>query len=152
MKKVVFVFCLLVAASAATFGQTQPHAIGLRFGGGDGVGSEISYQHALKANNRLEVDLGFSSNDKLNRMQVTGLYQWVWNVQGALNWYAGFGGGLGQANFKNAGSEFQLFLNGDVGLEYQLDIPLQFSIDLRPAFGTSSFNNSSLALAARYTF
>ncbi|MFZ4457199.1 MAG: hypothetical protein ACOYOT_13370 [Bacteroidales bacterium] len=152
MKKRNFILLFIVMFSSMIFGQTKQNAIGLRFGGGDAVGSEISYQKALKANNRLEVDLGFASNNTLNRMQITGLYQWVWEIQGALDWYAGVGGGLGQANYKNSGNDFQLYLNGGIGIQYHLDIPVQFSLDLRPAFGTSQFDNSSLALAVRYMF
>ncbi|MDD2798623.1 MAG: hypothetical protein PHV20_08540 [Bacteroidales bacterium] len=152
MKKVLFSILFIAFATTAAFSQVQPHAIGLRFGGGDGVGTEISYQHALKSNHRLEADLGFVSSSTFNRMQLTGLYQWVWNIQGAFNWYAGFGAGLGQHSFKNAGSELQFNLNGNIGIEYQLDVPVQFSLDFRPAFGNSQFDNSSMALAARYTF
>ena len=151
MKKIAIAL-FLITASTAAFSEIQSHAIGLRFGGGDGIGTEISYQQAYKSNNRIEADLGFVSNSTFNRMQITGLYQWVWNIQGALNWYAGLGAGIGQASYKNAGSEFQLDLNGDVGVEYQLDIPLQLSLDLRPGFGLSKFHNSSLAIALRYTF
>lgn len=149
IQSVFLLFSLTVAA------QIQPHAIGLRLGGGDGIGSEISYQQALKNNNRLEADLGLVSTNNFNRMQITGLYQWVWNIQGALNWYAGLGGCLGQISYKNNSTnqnEMQLFVNGNIGIEYQLDIPVQISLDLRPAFGSSQFDNSSLALGIRYTF
>jgi hypothetical protein len=152
MKRVIAILFFASCVAAISYGQVNPHAIGLRFGGGDGVGSEISYQYGLNSTNRIEADLGYVSSSTFNRMQITGLYQWVWNIQGALNWYAGVGGGVGQVSIKGGGSEFQLNVNGDIGLEYQLDVPVQISIDLRPGFGTSKFDNSSLALAVRYIF
>jgi hypothetical protein len=30
-----------------------------------------------------------------NAIKLTGLYQWVWNIDGGFNWYAGVGGGVG---------------------------------------------------------
>ena len=60
MKKTFLsIAALLIAGS---FAQAQlnisENAIGLRTGGGDGFGTEVSYQRALGSNNRLEVDLG----------------------------------------------------------------------------------------------
>jgi hypothetical protein len=30
-----------------------------------------------------------------NAIKLAALYQWVWNIDGGFNWYAGVGGGLG---------------------------------------------------------
>ena len=64
MKKVFFTAILLVGVTFASQAQTiSKHAIGLRFGGGNGYGAEVSYQHALGDNNRLELDLGWRNDD-----------------------------------------------------------------------------------------
>src|SRR5436189_1697356 len=73
------------SSSTITSGST----IGLRFGSNDGFGTEISYQRPLSKNNRLELDLGFSSYNigsdgfngaYSNGISLTGIYQWVWDI------------------------------------------------------------------------
>ena len=80
----------------ATFSYAQnisPNAIGLRLGDSDGFGAEVSYQRALGDNNRLEADLGWRTGNNYDGFKLAGLYQWVWNIDGGFNWYAGVGGG-----------------------------------------------------------
>lgn len=130
------------------------NAIGIRFGDNSGLGGEISYQRALGSNNRLEIDLGIRNSNNTDSFKATGLYQWVWNLENRFNWYAGVGGGIG--NFKNdfASSTF-IFAAGDIGIEYNFDIPLLISLDYRPEFGFSdSYDgiNSDIALSLRYQF
>jgi hypothetical protein len=36
-----------------------------------------------------------------NAIKLTGLYQWVWNIDGGFNWYAGVGGGVGSYSYDN---------------------------------------------------
>lgn len=135
------------------------NAIGLRLGDDDGFGAEISYQRALGGNNRLELDLGIRSGNNYDGFKLTGLYQWVWNLDGNFNWYAGAGGGVGSYSVDVPGGEdFDdtfLFLAGDVGIEYNFDIPLQLSIDIRPELGFGDFRDDvgiDLALGIRYQF
>jgi hypothetical protein len=49
--------------------------------------------------NRLELDLGWRNRNDYknngyddNTIKLTALYQWVWNIDGGFNWYAGVGG------------------------------------------------------------
>ncbi|PWH81935.1 hypothetical protein DIS18_11740 [Algibacter marinivivus] len=138
------------------------NAIGLRLGDSDGFGAEISYQRALGENNRLEVDLGWRDGNNYDGFKLAGLYQWVWNLDGGFNWYAGVGGGLGSFSFNNPGgkdiSDTFIFAAGDIGIEYNFDIPLLLSLDFRPeiGFGDDDFNNNDLdfdiALGIRYQF
>jgi len=154
MKKLFFIALLFTAVSSSLFSQVKAHAVGIRLGGGDAMGAELSYQHGLSSDKRIEADLGFVSNTVYSRFRITGLYQWVWNIQGGLNWYAGAGAGIGHSSaLDNSGSsKFLLDINGDLGIEYHFDVPLQLSLDLRPAFGTSGADATSLAFSARYTF
>jgi hypothetical protein len=62
-----------------------------------GFGTEITYQRALGSNNRLELDLGWRNRKDYNgyddnAIKLAALYQWVWNIDGGFNWYAGVGG------------------------------------------------------------
>ena len=152
MKKLIALVAVILLTVSSAFAEIYPHALGLRFGGGDGFGTEISYQHGLSSTTRLEADLGFFNSPSENRMRITGIHQWVWDIQGGLSWYAGVGGGLGHASKDNGGNEFILDIDGNIGIEYQFDVPLQISLDLRPTFGTSQFSGTNVGLSLRYTF
>ena len=133
------------------------NAIGLRLGDSDGFGAEISYQRALGEANRLEVDLGWRSARDYDGFKLTGIYQWVWELDGDFNWYAGAGGGLGSYGFDNSAldDETFVFVAGNVGIEYVFDIPLLLSLDFRPELGFGDFNDDldfDIALGIRYRF
>ncbi len=137
--------------------EISENALGLRFGSNNGFGMELSYQRALSKNNRMELDLGWRNSDQISAIKLVGLYQWVWNIEGNFNWYAGIGGGLGSWNqsFDKTNGTFA-FAAGDIGVEYHFDIPLMVSLDLRPEFGGNGYfkNNygSDIALGFKYKF
>lgn len=134
------------------------NAIGLRLGDNDGFGTEISYQRALGANNRLEVDLGWRSGKNYDGYKLAGLYQWVWHLDGDFNWYAGAGGGLGNYSIDVPGDNYNetfAFLAGDIGIEYSFDFPLQLSLDFRPELGFGDYKDDldfDIGLGVRYQF
>ncbi|WP_130733652.1 hypothetical protein [Flavobacterium sp. J27] len=155
-------FMLVGLVFSAQAQDISKNALGLRLGDNDGFGGEISYQRGLSDNNRLELDLGWRNSNDVDAIKLAGLYQWVWNIEGGFNWYAGVGGGLGTWNYnkhgyKDDGSFF--FAAGDIGIEYLFDIPLQLSLDFRPEiyFGGdyADFNDNfgpDIALGIRYRF
>ena len=160
-KTILFAFILL----GTVFAQGQnisKNAIGLRLGDNDGFGGEVSYQRGLSKNNRLEFDLGWRDSNHYDAVKLIGLYQWVWNIDGGFNWYAGIGGGVGSydrkynddRNYDNNG--VFAFAAADIGIEYNFDFPLLISLDFRPEFGGNGYyeNNygSDVALALRYQF
>ena len=146
--------------------EISKNALGLRLGNSGGFGTEVSYQRALSQNNRLELDLGWRSRNNYNNngyddnaIKLAALYQWVWNLDGGFNWYAGVGGGLGSYSYDYNGASYNdtfAFAAGDVGIEYNFDIPLLVSLDFRPEFGGNGYykNNygSDIALSVRYQF
>lgn len=161
MKK-LFLATILIA-SFSTFTQAQgiaDNAIGLRLGDSDGFGAEVSYQRALSDINRLEVDLGWRSGNKFDGFKLTGLYQWVWVLDGDFNWYTGAGGGIASYNFDNLppgvdDSETSIFVAGNIGVEYNFGIPLLVALDFRPELGFGDFNDDldfDIALSVRYKF
>lgn len=160
MKKLILLFAVFATFTfAASAQEIADNAIGLRLGDDDGFGAEISYQRALGENNRLELDLGIRSGNNYDGFKLTGLYQWVWHLDGSFNWYAGAGGGVGSYSVDLPGGEdFDdtfLFVAGDVGIEYNFDIPLQLSLDIRPELGFGDFRDDvgiDLALGIRYQF
>ena len=143
MKK--FLVIAMVALGSALFTNVNAqeiadNALGLRIGGNDGFGPEISYQRAVGSdNNRLEFDLGWRNHKHYDVVKLVGLYQWVWNIEGGFNWYVGAGAGIASLDDDRFGPYYNdgayLLLAGDIGLEYNFDIPLVLSLDLRPEFG-----------------
>ena len=164
MKKIILLaVCIMGTAfiSEVEAQEISDNAIGLRLGGGDGFGAEVSYQRAVGTNNnRLEFDLGFRNDNNFDAFKLAALYQWVWNIEGGFNWYAGVGGGLGSVDDKrNRGFDDGtfIFLAGDIGIEYNFDFPLLLSLDFRPEFGFSDYDvidnfSPDIALGVRYQF
>jgi len=165
MKKLILLAIFVIGATAATQAQTiSENALGLRFGGANGFGAEVSYQRGLGDNNRLELDLGWrNDSNRYDAVKLTGLYQWVWNIESGFNWYAGAGGGVGSINYNNErfGRDFDdqtfVFIAGDIGIEYNFDIPLLISLDLRPEIGFGDHDgydsfSPDIAIGLRYQF
>jgi hypothetical protein len=61
-----------------------------------------------------------------NAIKLTALYQWVWNIDGGFNWYAGVGGGVGTTlSLMVINTVILLYLQLEyLGIEYNFDIPL----------------------------
>lgn len=166
MKK--FALALVCIAGFALSGQAQEisnNAIGIRFGGGNGFGAEATYQHNLGgANNRLELDLGFRNDNDFDAFKLAALYQWVWNIDGGFNWYVGAGGGVGSVSDNHHWHDDHHhkdgafgFIAGNIGVEYNFDIPLMVFIDFRPEIGFADYDvidnfAPDLAIGARFQF
>ncbi|GAA4302027.1 hypothetical protein [Aestuariibaculum suncheonense] len=161
MKKLfLLAFAVLGFVFVSNAQDISKHALGLRLGDSDGFGAEISYQHALGTANRLEADLGWRSGNNWDGFKLTGLYQWVFPLENRFNWYVGAGGGLGSYSWDNHpefndDSETFIFIAGDLGIEYNFDIPLMLSLDFRPELGFGDFSDDldfDIALGIRYQF
>lgn len=163
MKKFILFSIALVGFTFISNAQSiSENAIGLRLGDSDGFGAEISYQRALGLDNRLEFDLGWRDGSDYDGFKLAGLYQWVFQLDGSFNWYVGAGGGLGSFSINNPGgkdfTDTFVFAAGDIGIEYNFDIPLLLSLDFRPeiGFGDDLYDNNDLdfdiALGIRYQF
>lgn len=168
MKKLILLTVAVLGFGFTASAQTiSKNAIGLRLGDSDGFGAEVSYQRALSENNRLELDLGWRDGKHYDGFKLAGIYQWVWNIDGGFNWYAGPGAGFGSYSIDNDYKKFDkyeddsdtfVFLAGDIGIEYNFDFPLLLSLDFRPelGFGDDRFDNDDLdfdiALGVRYQF
>lgn len=148
MKKVFLTIGLFLATFLTVNAQDfAENAIGIRFGHNNGFGGEISYQRKLSDNNRLEVDLGLR---KGGAFKAAGLYQWVWHLEDRFNWFAGGGAGLASGSGSTT-----VFGAGVIGIEYNFDIPLVISLDIRPEVGFAGAYDgfhSDLGLGVRYQF
>lgn len=164
MKRLILTISLILGCLSLGYSQDiADNAIGLRLGDSDGFGAEISYQRALGSNNRLEADLGWRSGNDYDGFKLTGIYHWVWYLENNFNWYAGPGGGFGVYDYNhdhdhNHGhdhdSDSFVFIAGDIGIEYNFNIPLLLSLDFRPEinFGRDDDLDLDIALGVRYQF
>ena len=171
MKKLILCTFMLLGLAFSTQAQDiSKNALGLRLGDSDGFGGEISYQRGLSKKNRLELDLGWRNSRHVDAVKVTGIYQWVWNIEGGFNWYAGVGGGVGTWSYDDKyddddyflgrdDSGIILFIAGDIGIEYNFkEAPIQLSLDIRPEiyFNSDDYRSDNfgpdIALGIRYRF
>lgn len=156
----IFAVFLLGTISIMQSQEFSKHALGIRIGDNDGFGAEVSYQLGLSSDNRLELDLGWRNEDAFTAIKLAGIYQWVFNLDKGFNWYVGPGGGVGFIDFDNDiigrdSSDSYFFIAGDIGIEYNFDIPILISLDLRPeiGFGDSSDDlDFDIGLGVRYQF
>ncbi|HPB04616.1 MAG TPA: hypothetical protein PKV50_00080 [Prolixibacteraceae bacterium] len=158
MKKIYLVLLIVASMAIGAQAQISPHAIGLRLGGGSLGSAELSYQHGLGSANRLEFDLGWGGNSSWNRMNIVGVYHWLWNIDGGLNWYVGPGAALGLYSYKGDPGYVNVAIGGQIGLEYNFSkkgAPILLSIDARPMWdflGDNAGLGWGAALGIRYTF
>lgn len=162
MKKVLLTAMMIIGlAFSANAQDISKNALGLRLGDNDGFGGEISYQRGLSNKTRLEFDLGWRNSNDVDAIKIVGLHQWVWNIDGGFNWYAGVGGGLGSWSYDRNGFDDSgsfVFAAGDIGIEYNFDVPIQLSLDFRPEFyfNSDDFREDNfgpdIALGIRYRF
>ena len=152
MKKLIITLIAIAGAISVANAQVDVKAIGLRLG----WDAEVSYQHPFGNSNRLEIDLGFGLQS--NYIHANGVYQWVWDLSAlapGFNWYAGVGAGVGFAS-----KVFQVGVVGDIGIEYNFNIPLQLALDWRPGLdytsvssnGSFGFGWEGFALGIRFKF
>ncbi len=141
--------------------EISEHAVGLRLTEGDGFWAEASYQLGLSDSNRIEFNAGVRGVNGFSAIKLTGIYQWVFNINEGLNWYVGPGIGGGIADFDSNFDgrddlEFFGYVTGDIGIEYNFDFPLLISFDFRPEFYFDKILNDDIifnfGLSARYQF
>ena len=165
MKNIFLTLIVSIFLANLASAQEANHALGLRFGTGNGMGTEITYQHGLSSVNRLELDLEFNGNHEFiqntqnnySSLSVIGLYHWVWPISDGFKWYAGPGAKLGTWNSMIYDSRYNngVFLSaaGDVGIEYSFPARIQVALNARPEIGLFNYGTGlNIGLAVRYQF
>ncbi len=160
----LFTFIFLLIAMTTSAQEISEHTLGLRLGDSDGFGAEISYQKSIGRYNRAEFNLGWRDSRRFDAFKLSGLYQWVHQLDGSFNWYYGLGGGLGSVEFEPVPDSDDdddglfVFAAGNLGVEYNFDIPLLLSLDFRPEIGLLGYDgfddgfDFDIALGIRYQF
>ena len=155
MKKVLLILVAVLGMAFAA--NAQENAIGVRVGGGQGYGAEISYQRGLGGFNRLEIDAGWRGYQGVGWVSLTALYQahFAINPVPNLGWYVGVGP-RGDFYFGRENSAASLGICAQAGMDYHFGvIPLQLSLDFRPCFAiipSTAFLWGDFALGIRYMF
>ncbi len=158
--KHIIILAIIISISGIASAQSYSESnLGLRFGGGNGYGAEISFQHPFK-NNRMELDLGWGNSSDWSSWTLTGLYQWVMPIESGFYWYLGAGPAIGfwdekQDHYSNNGGIY-LAASLNVGAEYKFaEVPIQLALDLRPEFGLINRWDAvggGLGFSVRYCF
>jgi opacity protein-like surface antigen len=152
MKKIILSAIMLFGlAFTAQAQDIAKNALGLRLGDNNGFGGEVSYQRGLNEKNRLEFDLGWRNSSDVDAIKGVVLYQWVWNIDGGFNWYAGVGGGLAAwddnhyyDNNDHDKNGVYVFAAGDIGIEYGFkEVPILLSLDARPEIGSGYYDDDN---------
>ena len=157
MKKILLTVVAIFAMS--TRANAQIKDLGVRIGGGQGYGAELSAMWGM-GGNRLETDLGWGSNDHHTNFTLTGIYQWQGELGSGFGWFAGVGARLAywswEDGFGNGDSDIALGIAGQAGIEYVFpSIPIQLSLDIRPCLyiiPSTTFHWGDIALGIRYMF
>jgi len=142
-------FLVVMVVLAITVGSLYSQsAIGLRFGGIDGAfGGELIYERAM-GDNRLSLGLGADfASEKSGGIETSstylnffGSYQWVFDLNDEMRWYAGPGLSLNfytwevkSPYFKADDSVFMMGAGGAVGIERDFG-NLTIGFDARPIY------------------
>jgi hypothetical protein len=159
-KSILLMFSIVAIGWQANAQEISKNAIGVRLSESNGMGAEVNFQRALWGSNRLELGLAYHSDSNWDTGKFTAIYQWLWNIDGGFNWYAGPGAGLGIEKYEHPKNSYYenadafVFATGDVGIEYSFDFPLLVSFDFRPQFNIGSRDDVTfdIGLSARYKF
>lgn len=151
MKKALLI---LVAVMGLGFAATAQNNLGVRLG----TDAELSWQKGLGSNNRMELDLGvngFLTWNTYHYFSLTGIYQWHWYIVDRFGWYVGPGAQVSLVKTTPGNNYFNIALGGQIGIDYELPIPLQLSLDVRPMWnflGTYRGFGWGSCLGVRYMF
>ncbi len=159
MKRLLITILALSALSSAVY--AQDNFAGIRLGYGAAFTTELSAQRYMGDITRIEVDLGLRYRDRYGDREnpsyypigliLGGSYQWHWFLLGGLGAYAG-----PAIQFSLPGwSRFGLGIGGQLGVDYQFNVPFQVFIDWRPLylpFGPYKGFDPNGAVGIRYNF
>jgi hypothetical protein len=82
-------------------------------------------------------------------VNATAVYDWVFDIDGSFKWFTGVGASIGTDDYRGA-----IGVLGNIGVEYNFEIPLQLTADYSPAFffGEPGLWLTGFAVGVRYKF
>ena len=138
---------LLVIIVVAGFSTASAQELGIRFGNITGGNVAIDGVFSMGEFSRIHADVSFG-----NGVGIDVLWDFLYRpLPGeAFNWYVGAG------PYTFIGSNFELGVVGEIGLEYHFnEVPLAIGADWRPYFriiDNTDFGAESVGLNVRYVF
>ena len=128
---------------------------GFRLGAGPDRSGEIALSwHKALGHYRLETNLGWAQSDDWGYLNISTAFHFHWKIVKGLAWYVGPGINLG---WYFGDYHFGLGVGAQLGIEYNFDFPIQFSIDIFPRYNILGATDAvglggSGALSVRYRF
>ncbi len=164
MKRRHIALFVTIIFSAITYQQavgqessTYDRAVGGRFG----VANGITYKHFLNDSHAIDGIINFQGNRNFTIFKLLGLYEIhqpinVIDVVG-MQWYYGFGGGLGTYRYKDTDeSGIAWSFDGVVGIDYKIpEAPINLSLDWKPTMELtpeSGVRFDGIGLSIRFVF
>lgn len=136
---------------------TYQRAIGGRFG----VANGITYKHFLNDSYAIDGIVNFQGNRSFTIFKLLGLFEvhqplTVADITG-LQWYYGFGGGLGSYRYKDTDESGMAWsFDGVIGLDYKLSTaPINLSLDWKPTMELTPETGvrfDGIGLSVRFSF
>jgi hypothetical protein len=144
---IVVMFCSVgvISAHAQSVGE-----LGVRFGDVTGGNVALDGIIGLGQFSRIHANVSFGGNDGTD-FGIDALWDFIYRPLGeeAFKWYVGAG------PFFGFGNDFSFGAAGEIGLQYNFNIPLSLSLDWRPYFRLvedTDFFAGGFGLNVRYVF
>jgi len=99
----------------------------------------------------MEYDLGINFGEA-DWVSLAAIYQWHWCIDGGFGCYAG-PGAMASLTFDDP--QLGIGVGGQLGIDYQFDIPIQISLDIRPMWNFLGYVhgiNWGASFGIRYAF
>lgn len=136
---------------------TYERAIGGRFG----VANGITYKHFLNESHAIDGIVNFQGNRSFRIFKLMGLYEIHQPINfidvDGMQWYYGFGGGLGSYRYKDTDeSGLAWSFDGVIGIDYKIPTaPINLSLDWKPTMELtpeSGVRFDGIGLSIRFVF
>lgn len=130
-------------------------SFGFRLGTGPQRSGEFDLSwHKALGRYRLETNLGWAQGNNWGYLNISTAFHFHWTIVKGLAWYVGPGVNLG---WYFGDYHFGLGIGAQLGIEYNFDFPLQFSLDIFPRYNVLGATEAvglggSGALSVRYRF
>lgn len=150
IKKLLMIAVFFLSVGLTTSNAQSVGELGIRWG--DATGGDVSVDGivGLGEFSRIHANVSFGGNGGTD-FGIDALWDFIYRpLSGeAFNWYAGAG------PFVGFGDVFSLGIAGELGLQYNFNIPLSLSLDWRPGFRLvedTDFNAGGFGINLRYVF
>lgn len=150
IKKTLIIIAFFFTAGLFSANAQSVGELGLRWGNVTGGDFALDGIVGLGEFSRIHANVSFGGNGPTD-FGIDAIWDFIYRPLGgeAFMWYAGAGPFLG------FGDIFSLGVAGEIGLQYNFQIPLSISLDYRPAFRLvedTDFDSGGFGLNIRYRF